>query len=66
MALWRLLARQGIRSTLRIGVDNPVGRLEAHAWLEVDGEIIGDEPNLRRRFALLSAAPETVQPRSQR
>jgi transglutaminase superfamily protein len=32
-----LLARQGTRATLRIGVARHAGRLAAHAWLECDG-----------------------------
>ncbi|MBI4588185.1 MAG: lasso peptide biosynthesis B2 protein [Candidatus Rokubacteria bacterium] len=36
-----ILGRRGIATTLRIGVARPEGILEAHAWLERQGEAIG-------------------------
>ena len=42
LALRRMLSRRSIASDLKIGaIKTPVG-IHAHAWLEVDGEVIGD------------------------
>jgi transglutaminase superfamily protein len=41
ITLCRLLDREGYDSVLRVGVQPPsAGRLEAHAWVECEGEII--------------------------
>lgn len=45
LALRALLARGGRASTLTLGVRNPVGALEAHAWLEADGRIVLGDPH---------------------
>jgi hypothetical protein len=42
LALWWLLARRGITSQLRIGARKSDGKFEAHAWVERDGEAIGE------------------------
>jgi len=40
-----LLARMGIRSTLRFGARRGVsGAFEAHAWVECDGKVVSQEP----------------------
>lgn len=39
-----LLRRRGIATTLRIGVARRDGRIEAHAWLERDGQAIQGLP----------------------
>ena len=39
-----LLARRGIATTLRIGVARRDGGIEAHAWLERDGQVIQSLP----------------------
>jgi transglutaminase superfamily protein len=45
LALRRLLARHGRVSVLNLGVRNPLcGRLQAHAWLEVEGRVILGDP----------------------
>jgi hypothetical protein len=45
-----LLSRHSYPTTLRLGVArSPEGRLEAHAWLEHEGDIvIGNLPYLER------------------
>lgn len=47
LALWWLLGRQGIASSVRIGAQKPAGRFQAHAWVECDGVALsgGDEPH---------------------
>lgn len=45
LALRRLLARHGRVSVLNLGVRNPPGgRLQAHAWLEVDSRAVFGDP----------------------
>ncbi len=40
LVLQRLLARHGIGSTLRLGVRKADRELQAHAWLEKDGQVL--------------------------
>src|SRR5262245_26047097 len=42
LTLWWLLARHGITSQLRIGARKTGERFEAHAWVERNGEAIGE------------------------
>jgi hypothetical protein len=54
LALHRLLERRGISgSRIRVGVRKHDGRFEAHAWVELDGRVLGDEPEHTRAFAQL-------------
>jgi hypothetical protein len=50
LTLWWLLLGQGIQSDLRIGVTSPPGRFEAHAWIEYDGAVINDRPDIGLLF----------------
>ncbi len=61
LALWWLLRRRGIPADLRIGARRAAGRLEAHAWVEHDGQVLGDQADVHVRFAAF-AGP--VRPRS--
>ena len=49
-----MLARRGILSTLRLGVLNGSSGLHGHAWLELDGAPLGEEPASLARFSVLS------------
>jgi hypothetical protein len=42
LALWWLLARQGIASDLRVGVRKDREKFEAHAWVECGGVALND------------------------
>jgi hypothetical protein len=42
LALWWLLGRQGIESSLRIGTRKTAGGLEAHAWVEFGGNALDE------------------------
>lgn len=53
LALQVLLAREGHRSDLQIGVAKADGRLEAHAWVENEGRILIGEHG--SRFTPLAA-----------
>lgn len=46
-----MLRRRGVPAQLRIGVRLAQGSLDAHAWVEVAGEPINDEPDIACRFA---------------
>jgi hypothetical protein len=54
--LCRLLRRQGLPATLRIGVAKPDGRLAAHAWVEHGGVALDDSQDVARRFAAFDRA----------
>ena len=53
LALQRLLARRGILTELRFGVQKEGGQLLAHAWLEHEGAPIGEPETLSERYATL-------------
>lgn len=56
LAVQRMLRRRGIHSSeLRIGVRMEGGALLAHAWVELDGVVIGDSLQHVRAF---SPAPD--------
>jgi hypothetical protein len=42
LALWWLLARQGITAQLRIGVRKDRQKFGAHAWVECNGQPLGE------------------------
>jgi hypothetical protein len=42
LALWWLLGRQGIASSVRIGTRKTVQKFEAHAWVECDGVALNE------------------------
>ena len=51
LAVWFLLRRRGIDAELVIGVQMPhEGELPAHAWVEVAGQPVNDEADVRERF----------------
>ena len=51
LALWWLLRRRGIDSYVCIGVRKEVDRIEAHAWVELQGCALNDDTDVRVRFA---------------
>ena len=53
LALRFLLLRKGIGSELRQGVASGQGYLDAHAWLEKDGEVLNDHPSVISRYVVL-------------
>jgi hypothetical protein len=60
LAVWWLLRRRGIHSTLRIGVRLDQGDLRAHAWVELRGVPVGALPagwTPFRALAPLSPSP---------
>jgi hypothetical protein len=50
LVLWGLLRRRGIRSDLRIGARKNGEKFEAHAWVECQGVVLNDTPDVGERF----------------
>jgi len=51
LVLWFLLRRKGFQPNLRLGVRREeAGDLEAHAWVELAGEVLNDDPDVGQRF----------------
>ena len=50
-----LLARRGTRTEVQIGVTRHEGRLEAHAWLDYDGQVIFGHQEFKRYETILHA-----------
>lgn len=51
VALARVLVRRGAPATVRIGVRTVAGRLEAHAWVVLDGRVINDDEATVSQYA---------------
>jgi hypothetical protein len=54
MTLWFLLARQGIDSVVRIGVTRDSGVFSAHAWVDMNGTVLLDQPDVSDRFSIIA------------
>lgn len=53
LTVWTMLAARGVAGELRFGARREGGRTEAHAWVEVDGRVINDTPDVGERFPVL-------------
>ena len=53
LTLQRLLAERGVSTELKIGARKDNGQLKAHAWLEYQGQIIGEPEEIIERFNIL-------------
>jgi hypothetical protein len=51
LALWWLLRRRRIPAELRIGVRKEQGELQAHAWVEHNGQALNDAQGLIASYA---------------
>jgi hypothetical protein len=56
LALWWLLRREGIPSSIRIGARTAGGKLEAHAWVECEGAALNEPAGEHRHYATFDAA----------
>ena len=56
LALWWLLRRQGIASSVRIGTRKNANRLEAHAWVEFGGDALNEIEQPHERYSAFDAA----------
>lgn len=50
LTVWWLLGRRGIPSHMRIGVRKVDQRLDGHAWVEVEGQVVSGDPNLAGEY----------------
>jgi len=50
LALVGLMRRRGFAAELRVGVGKTSPRLEAHAWVELDGVPVNDAPDVAARY----------------
>jgi hypothetical protein len=55
LVLHRWLRRDGLPSELRVGVQKVNGALNAHAWVELGGAVVGDDPAALAAFAPLES-----------
>jgi|ERR1700722_12581481 len=51
LALWWLLGRQGIASSVRIGTRKNAEKFEAHAWVERDGVALNEPEEAHKHYA---------------
>lgn len=51
LALWWLLGRQGIASSVRIGTRKTEKKFEAHAWVECDGVALNEPEHAHKHYA---------------
>jgi hypothetical protein len=54
LALQRMLARRGIAANLQIGLGRRPKLFPGHAWLEVGGAIVNDDPQIVARYVPLT------------
>jgi Transglutaminase-like superfamily len=53
LLLFWLLKARGEPAELLIGISKAAGTLRSHAWIELRRRVIGDHPQIIRRFAIL-------------
>lgn len=58
LALRRMLRAAGFEADVRIGVARPGDAFEAHAWVEVEGRVVNDAPDIAARFHPLEQAAD--------
>jgi len=56
LALWWLLGRQGISTSVRIGTRKTGEKFEAHAWVECDGVALNEAEESHKHFAAFDEA----------
>jgi hypothetical protein len=54
IALKRLLSSSGFDAVVRVGVRQRNGSFDAHAWVELDGAVLGDHESHTESFTELS------------
>jgi hypothetical protein len=64
LALWWLLARQGISAALRIGTRMNNGVFEAHAWVERGGAIVDDQQEPHFQYAAFEGSFSALPPKA--
>ncbi|HTG29224.1 MAG TPA: lasso peptide biosynthesis B2 protein [Methylomirabilota bacterium] len=56
LALWWLLGRQGIASSVRIGTRKTDQKFEAHGWVECDGVALNEPEEAHKHYAAFEEA----------
>jgi Transglutaminase-like superfamily len=51
VTLWWLARREAVATDIRIGVRKEGSRLQGHAWVEYQGQVINDDEDIQTRFA---------------
>ncbi len=51
ITLWLMLKNRGIDSYLKIGVNQNTDKLDAHAWVEIDGYVISETESINKPFS---------------
>lgn len=62
LALWWLLGRQGIASSVRIGTRKVDDKFEAHAWVECEGIALNEPEDSHRHYAAFDEAFPILDP----
>lgn len=55
--LWWLMRVRGLDGNLRIGVVVADGRLDGHAWVELDGFVVNDDFDIADRYEVFDEDP---------
>jgi hypothetical protein len=55
MTLWWMLRRDGVEGELHIGARKQGAHFEAHAWVELDGQVLNDGAEVHQHFARFDA-----------
>ncbi len=56
--LWFLMRQRGLDGRIRIGVAfDPERRLDGHAWVEFEGRVVNDAPDVAQRFEVFDEDP---------
>jgi hypothetical protein len=57
LALWWLLGRRGVAADLHFGVRRTASGIDGHAWVAVDGLILGDAPGTTVEYRPIECLP---------
>jgi len=55
MTLWWMLRRAGVEAELQIGARKQGTRFEAHAWVELNGQVLNDVEEVHQHYARFDA-----------
>ena len=58
LVLQSMLGTYGVHTDLRLGVRREAGELRAHAWIEHQGQPLGESADVQREFSPLAGAGE--------
>jgi|HubBroStandDraft_4_1064222.scaffolds.fasta_scaffold00245_12 hypothetical protein len=61
MTLWWLLRRNGVDGELHIGARKEGARFEAHAWVELGGQVLNDGAEVHQYYARFDAPIAAVE-----